>query len=797
MKPLPEDAETVVAAALEVPAGTERQQFIVEACSKSPALMAEVELLLKRRQSPEGGLAHDRTPNVGLGMGSTLAVDEHTIAQSFQARGFTLIRKLGAGGLGSVYLARDEKLQRNVALKILHRPTASGVRQRVLQEARAAASLRHAGIVTIHAVLDDADPPAIVMEVVDGYAFDQFSKELSFQQRAGLLQQVARALGFAHRHGLIHRDLKPDNVLVGPDFQPRILDFGLAMPADQAHRARAGFEGSPAYASPEQADGKPLSAATDVFSFGTMMFKVLTGRMPFAGKNTDEVLQSIRTSQPPFLRDLAIGVPDDLQAICLACLSSNPADRPSAEDVALDLGRFLAGEPIHLKPRLYDDLLRQRISEQGKEAYAWQRQSMISVEERDSLEVVHRRLLADEDHWIIDARRITPTQAVLYGGTWLVVVATLLLVWFLREELEPAWRLGIPACVSGFLLLMGFTAHQRRELLAAATFLAGATLAIAPSTLAFLAELKWLAVPADQVGNQLFKDVFSNRQLLASSLLALGVSVFGLWRMKMTGFAWTTALLAVTTYFSLLLLFDWQKQDLEIMALWFLPLVSVEGIAIAFERLGRVRWTLPFHWIALITLVVGLDVMASEGALFKWLGIQDPNWPYVGGYRRMAFSFSLNGILFLGLMLLGERQASLDLRRAARILEVLGVLHTLSPLFMNAMSHRSDSRVSVDAVLYLSAACALVAAALARSRWRLLVAGLMGLGLGCYLVVELELFLSRKIFIGAVGLGGLAIALAAFNRLRRIPRGLVRDLKADKDSTQACSKETAGASTTP
>lgn len=163
----------------------------------------------------------------------------------------------------------------------------------------------------------------------------------------------------------------------------------------------------------------------------------------------------------------------------------------------------------------------------------------------------------------------------------------------------------------------------------------------------------------------------------------------------------------------------------------------------------------------------------------------------------MAFSFSLNGILFLGLMLLGERQASLDLRRAARILEVLGVLHTLSPLFMNAMSHRSDSRVSVDAVLYLSAACALVAAALARSRWRLLVAGLMGLGLGCYLVVELELFLSRKIFIGAVGLGGLAIALAAFNRLRRIPRGLVRDLKADKDSTQACSKETAGASTTP
>jgi hypothetical protein len=185
------------------------------------------------------------------------------------------------------------------------------------------------------------------------------------------------------------------------------------------------------------------------------MFKVLTGRPPFAGETAGEVLEAIATTAPPFLREVAVGVPEDLQAVCLACLAWNPADRPAAAEITLELGRFLVGEPVRLKPKLYDDLLRRSISEYATQARAWEGQSIISREEHDALATIHRRLLADEDHWIIDARRITPLQTILSGGTWLAVVATVLTVWMLRPELGPVWRWALPAFFTLTLLLAG------------------------------------------------------------------------------------------------------------------------------------------------------------------------------------------------------------------------------------------------------------------------------------------------------------------------------------------------------
>src|SRR5207248_2020391 len=187
---------------------------------------------------------------------------------------------------------------------------------------------------------------------------DQFAAKLNFDQKARLLLEVARGLSAAHDRGLIHRDLKPDNIIVGPDMRPRILDFGLALSIQEAGRQGRGFEGTPLYASPEQVLGKSLTAATDIFSFGSLLFKVLTGRAPFTGSTFSEVLKAIATTAPPFLREFAVGVPEDLQAICLACLAWDAADRPSASDLVLELGRYLVGEPVRLKPKLYDDLLR-------------------------------------------------------------------------------------------------------------------------------------------------------------------------------------------------------------------------------------------------------------------------------------------------------------------------------------------------------------------------------------------------------------------------------------------------------
>jgi hypothetical protein len=335
----------------------------------------------------------------------------------------------------------------------------------------------------------------------------------------------------------------------------------------------------------------------------------------------------------------------------------------------------------------------------------------------------------------------------------------------LRNELSPFWRWALPAYFTAMLLVAGQVARREREPLAAATFLAGAALAIAPCTLALLAALHVFTTPAPQV-KQLLAGTFTNQQVLAASCTALAVSVFGLWRLKLTGFAWTSAILGAISYVSLLLQFDWLDKKLEIQALWCLPLVALEPVALALERRGRVRWTPPFHLVALLALVAGLDLIALNGPTLKMLGVNGARWPYFDQQRLESFSIVLNGFLFLALMLLSERAASLDLRRASKWLEVLAIVHTLSALFTNAMSHRNDEHVRVDVGLYLAAAAVFMVLAPFRSRWRLLVGGLAGCGLGSYLLVELGI-VDRKSFIVGLGFAGLLAALGTFAYVRR------------------------------
>jgi len=825
----PATAELIFAEAIELPPGEARVRLLVERCSIDAALRQEVESLLRAHEAA-GAFLNPPAPNAThprefpAAASGTAVMNPAAHAEAFlraianpaveqvenfirqlpevvrpevreriqaglnvrklrdrerrppseagdeppHLPGFRIERKLGHGGLGVVYAAHDEKLDRRVAIKVLRRRADEQVRRRILDEARHTAALGDPAVVTVFSVLDEADPPAIVMEFVEGYPLDRFAAQLTFEQKARLLREVARGLSVAHGRKLIHRDLKPDNVIVGPDLRPHILDFGLALTLEEAARLGGGFEGTPLYASPEQAMGKPLGAASDLFSFGSLMFKVLTGKAPFAGESISQVLEAITSTAPPFLREVAVGVPEDLQAICLACLAWNPTDRPTAEQVTLELGRFLVGEPVRLKPKLYDDLLRRTISEHANQAQQWQSQSIISREERDALEIIHRRLLADEDHWIIDARRITPLQTILSAATWLTVVATVLLVWMLRNELSTPWRWGLPVFFTGTLLLAGDFARRTKENLAAATFLAGAALAMAPATLALLAELKWFAAAPVDI-TQLFAGTFSNQQVLMASLTALGVSVFGLWRLKLTGFAWTTATLTATSYVSLLLPFNWLEQEPETKALWCLPLGALVFIALAFERVGRVRWTLPFHLLALGAIVIGLDVIALSGPTLKMLGVTQDQWSYFDAQRQSAFSIVLNGIIFLILMLWAERSRSLDLRRASKWLEVLAILHTISALFTNALQHRTDPFVRYDVWVYLVAALFFSCLAPLRSRWRMLVGGLFGCGLGSYLLVDLGL-VERKPFVIGLGLVGLVLALGAFAYVRRMPR---------------------------
>jgi eukaryotic-like serine/threonine-protein kinase len=243
--------------------------------------------------------------------------------------------------MGVVFRARDTQLARTVAIKVL--PTdrvADGERnRRFLQEARAASALNHPNIVTIHDVSSDQGTEFIVMEYVDGATLDRHIAAHGFPVRQALdfAVQIADGLAKAHEAGIIHRDLKPSNVIVGNDGGVKILDFGVAKlvealeptaPTMTAVATEEGMTvGTPSYMSPEQAEGRRVDSRSDIFSFGAVLYEMVTGRKAFSGESRLSVLAKILNDEPPPPSQLAPAVPPDLEKAILRCLRKDPARR--------------------------------------------------------------------------------------------------------------------------------------------------------------------------------------------------------------------------------------------------------------------------------------------------------------------------------------------------------------------------------------------------------------------------------------------------------------------------------------
>jgi tetratricopeptide (TPR) repeat protein len=270
---------------------------------------------------------------------------------------FELIERLGAGGFGEVWKARDTQLDRTVAVKIPHRGSlgSEGI-EKFLREARAAAQLRHPNIVSVHEVGLDGKRIYIVADFIEGLSLDKWmsGRKLAYCDCAALCVKIADGLHHAHEEGVIHRDLKPSNIMIDRRGEPHIMDFGLAKrEAGETTMTMDGqILGTPAYMSPEQAKGLAHGAdrRTDVYSMGVILFELLTGERPFRG-SLQMLLKQVMQDEPVSPRNLDGHVPRDLETICLKCLQKEPARRyPTAKDLSEELGRYLAGRPIKARP---------------------------------------------------------------------------------------------------------------------------------------------------------------------------------------------------------------------------------------------------------------------------------------------------------------------------------------------------------------------------------------------------------------------------------------------------------------
>src|SRR5438093_2232888 len=271
---------------------------------------------------------------------------------------YELLEEIGRGGQGVVYRARQKSLNRTVALKVigLGQWATQAHLKRFRLEAEAAASLDHPCIVPIYEVGERDGQCYFSMKFVEGGQLDEVVKHtpLSIRQAVELIAKVARTVHYAHEHGILHRDIKPGNILLDIKGEPQLTDFGLARLVESESTVTRTLEvlGTPSYMAPEQAAGNnaKLTSATDVYGLGAVLYQLLTGDPPFAGGTTYETIKLLLETEPRQPRQWNPKVDRDLSTICLKCLEKDPARRyPSALALAEDLERWLKHEPIQAR----------------------------------------------------------------------------------------------------------------------------------------------------------------------------------------------------------------------------------------------------------------------------------------------------------------------------------------------------------------------------------------------------------------------------------------------------------------
>ena len=343
-------AKLIFADAIKI-APAKRLAFLDEVCRGDAETRREVESLLASLDDAGSFMEQPAAHEVADVIRQNKALEA---GRSFGH--YEIIRQIGAGGMGEVYLAKDKKLDRKIAVKILNEKFSQNESNlnRFVREAKAASALNHPNILVIHEIGESENTHFIVSEFVEGKTLREITGETSLKlpEILDIAVQIANALSTAHTAHIVHRDIKPENIIVRPDGFVKILDFGLAKLIGQKHSlpgledetakqnqtAKGVILGTVNYMSPEQAKGEPVDGQTDVFSFSVLIYEMIAGRTPFAGDSMSETFANLINAEPPPLIRFATDVPDELQRIVSKMLRKNKTERyQTMPDLLTDL----------------------------------------------------------------------------------------------------------------------------------------------------------------------------------------------------------------------------------------------------------------------------------------------------------------------------------------------------------------------------------------------------------------------------------------------------------------------------
>jgi predicted Ser/Thr protein kinase len=700
--------------------------------------------------------------------------------------GHKILSEIGSGGMGCVYLAFDERLGRKVAIKVLSPRFRDNpvLRERFMQEARAMAKLRHPNIAHIYSLGPAEEPPHFVMEYLEGVPLTEAARPLTLRQKAELMHKVALAVEFLHQHQMIHRDLKPANILVGPELEPKVLDFGLALQSgDQATRLSSPGDllGTPNYFSPEQARASaPLDVRSDVFSLGAIFYELLTGEVPFRGETLPALIQRICQDDPVLPRRLDPTIPGDSQNICLKALEKNPTDRySSAGEMASDLERFLAEEPVLAVPTSYTRLMAGKIDQHLRELESWKRDHIVSEQEFDSFRRLYDRLVDREDAWIMAVRRLTLSQVTLYFGAWILVLGAALVMLFHYPHLSGTPAVLVVSAAAASTAWIGIRCWRQEQRRIAIAYLLAFCLLL---PVALLVGMDRLGLFTGLTRNDSALEFFArfesfkrttNAQLWWSILLSLPVYFWlrRFTRASVFSLVWAV-MAAVLSVVSLLRMgmLEWLDSDPGKVYLELIPFAVLFFLAGALiERLGYPADSRYFYSVAVAATFISL----SGVALF--------HEPYANWLKRVVprtrgqleYLFIINAGIYLLLQFLCEGLPLAQMRAVANTFRFVIPGHVLTSLLLLGLAasdlwEKSPSSAPLrhearffEIVLPLAASL-FVFGSVPRQLKNFLATGLLFLAVGI-VRLEQEFFKQRATWpLGLLG-AGLLLMLAAAN----------------------------------
>jgi serine/threonine protein kinase/Tfp pilus assembly protein PilF len=346
-----QQVEEIFHSALEL-AGAERAAYLAEACAGDESLSGEVESLIAALESGNGFMEQ---PAFELGI-RVLGGNSAESMTGKEVGGYKILNPLGKGGMGEVYLAEDTRLGRKVALKFLSSEFVGDnwAKRQLIKEAQAVAMLDHPNICAVHGIEEIAGQSFIVMQYVEGETLADLirGKSLPLNQVLPLARQIVSGLAEAHAHGIIHRDIKPKNIMVTPSGQIKVLDFGLAKTIQKQPQAvvaesvsqlsQAGLlVGTIAYMSPEQLRGEKLDYRSDIFSTGTVLYEMARGKNPYSRETNAEIISAILTLQPSTLKQHLVDIPLGFDRMLEKCLKKERNKRyQSAADLLMEIDRL-------------------------------------------------------------------------------------------------------------------------------------------------------------------------------------------------------------------------------------------------------------------------------------------------------------------------------------------------------------------------------------------------------------------------------------------------------------------------